>query len=79
MGACKLESPTKEEDRASWVTLVLPFTSCPGTVSSVHLRDRSPLPGHSCFVEVKFVWAFYLGCGTFTFYLRWGPGPLMLL
>ena len=75
MGACKLESPTEEEDPASWVTPVLPFASCPGTVSSAHLRDRSPLPGHSCFTEVKFVWAFYLGCGTFTFCLRWGPGP----
>lgn len=54
MGAklCKLESPAKEVDRPPAVTLVLPFASCPGTVSSVPLQDSSPIPGHSCFTEI---------------------------
>ena len=55
MGAklCKLDPPAKEEDRPPAVTLILPFDSCPGTVGSVPLQDSSPVPGHSCFTEIR--------------------------
>lgn len=71
MGAYKPQ-PLKDDDPASWLPLVLPFSSCPGTGGSVCLHERSPLPGHSCSTEVTVAWAFYLGCGTFTLHLLTG-------
>lgn len=59
LGACKLESPTEEEDRPPG-SLVPLFSRCPGTAGSVCLHNRGPLWGHSSSLPGSPLWCGWL-------------------